>query len=145
MFMGEYHHNLDEKNRVIIPAKLRANLGERFIVTQGLEGCLFVYPLKEWEKITKKLNSLPFTKKDARTFSRFFISGATECVFDKMGRINIASPLIKYADLQKELVIIGVNDRIELWSKDRWDKYLDENSSSFETIAENLFLGDENA
>ncbi len=145
MFMGEFHHNLDEKNRVIIPAKLRANLGERFIITQGLEGCLFVYPLKEWDKITKKLNGLPFTKKDARTFSRFFISGATECIFDKMGRVNIPYPLIKYANLKRELIIIGVNDRIELWSKERWEKYLDENSSTFETIAENLFLGDEDA
>lgn len=144
MFMGEYHHNLDDKGRVIIPSKFRDNLGETFIVTQGLEKCLFVYSLDDWKKITNKLNKLPFTKKDARTFARLFISGATECVLDRQGRINITSPLVSYAGLNKELVIIGVNDRIEIWSKERWDAYLLANEDSFADIAENLFEGDNN-
>lgn len=143
MFMGEYHHSIDDKGRVIIPSKLRDKLGTKFVVTQGLEKCLFVYPMDEWNKITSNLNQLPFTKKDARVFSRIFISGATECEFDRQGRINITSPLVSYADLNKELVIIGVNDRIEIWSKERWDAFLDENADKFEGIAENLF--DQNA
>ena len=93
MLIGEYHHNIDEKGRLIIPAKFREDIGEKFIVTRGLDGCLFVYSLVEWEKIVSKLKLLPFTKKDARTFMRFFLSGATECEFDKQGRINLVNSL----------------------------------------------------
>ena len=143
MFMGEYHHNIDDKGRVIIPSKFRKELGEKFIVTQGLEKCLFVYSLDEWKKITSKLNQLPFTKKDARVFTRIFISGATECEFDKQGRINITSPLVSYAGFAKELVIIGVNDRLEIWSKERWDNFIEENEDNFANIAENLFSGED--
>ena len=92
MFMGEYHHNIDDKNRLIIPAKFREELGDEFIVTRGIENCLFVYPKNNWQKIVEKLGSLPFTKKDARSFNRFFLSGATNAEFDKQGRINITSP-----------------------------------------------------
>jgi len=137
--MGEYHHNIDEKNRLIIPSKFRYELGEKFIVTRGLDGCLFVYPLNEWDKITNQLNTLPFTKKDARAFSRFFLSGATECEFDRQGRINIPTPLISYASLKKECVIIGVNDRLEIWSKDLWEKFFNDNEEALSDIAENLF------
>ena len=101
MLMGEYHHNIDEKGRLTLPSKFRDDLGEEFVVTRGFEGSLFVYPQKEWEKISARLNSLPFTKKNARDFKRFFLSGATATVFDKQGRINITSPLISYADLIK--------------------------------------------
>jgi len=139
MLMGEYHHNIDEKNRLIIPSKFRYELGEKFIVTRGLDGCLFVYPLNEWDKITNQLNTLPFTKKDARAFSRFFLSGATECEFDRQGRINIPTPLISYASLKKECVIIGVNDRLEIWSKDLWEKFFNDNEEALSDIAENLF------
>jgi len=139
MLMGEYHHNIDEKNRLIIPSKFRYELGEKFIVTRGLDGCLFVYPLNEWDKITNQLNTLPFTKKDARAFSRFFLSGATECEFDRQGRINIPTPLISYASLKKECVIIGVNDRLEIWSKDLWEKFFNDNEEALSNIAENLF------
>ena len=139
MLMGEYHHNIDEKNRLIIPSKFRYELGSNFIVTRGLDGCLFVYPLNEWDKITNQLNTLSFTKKDARAFSRFFLSGATECEFDRQGRINIPTPLISYASLKKECVIIGVNDRLEIWSKDLWEKFFNDNEEALSDIAENLF------
>jgi len=137
--MGEYHHNIDEKNRLIIPSKFRYELGEKFIITRGLDGCLFVYPLTEWDKITEKLNSLPFTKKDARAFNRFFLSGATECEFDRQGRVNISSPLVTYANLEKECVIIGVNDRLEIWSKNNWEKFFNDKQDDLSDIAENLF------
>ena len=139
MFMGEYHHSIDEKGRMIIPSKFRNELGESFIVTRGLENCLFVYSLIEWEKIVSKLKELPFTKKDARNFTRFFLSGATVVEFDKQGRVNLSSPLIHYASLEKECVIVGVNDRLEIWAKDAWEKFFDENSNHLSDIAENLF------
>ena len=141
MFMGEYHHNLDEKNRIVIPTKYRFELGDKFVITRGLEKCLYIYPLKEWDKIVEKLKSLPFTKKDARTFSRAFFSGASICEFDKSGRINITSPLVSYADLKKECVIIGVNDRIELWDKKLFENFMDEKALELEDIAEHLFEG----
>ena len=94
MFMGEYHHTIDEKGRIIIPSKFRNELGESFVVTRGIENCLFIYSLPEWQKIVTKLKSLPFTKKDARNFTRFFLSGATTVEFDKQGIINISSPLL---------------------------------------------------
>ena len=139
MLMGEYHHNIDDKGRLILPSKFREDLGEEFVVTRGLEECLFVYPKNEWQKITDKLKSLPFTKKDARSFMRFFLSGATATVFDKQGRINITSLLISYADLKKECVIIGVGDRLEIWSKEKWDAFYDNNIEDLSDIAENLF------
>ena len=139
MLMGEYHHNIDDKGRLILPSKFREDLGEEFVVTRGLEECLFVYPKSEWQKITDQLKSLPFTKKDARSFMRFFLSGATATVFDKQGRINITSLLISYADLKKECVIIGVGDRLEIWSKEKWDAFYNNNKEDLSDIAENLF------
>ena len=139
MLIGEYHHNIDEKGRIILPAKFREDLGEEFFVTRGLEECLFVYPKVEWDKITKKLKSLPFTKKDARSFTRFFLSGATATVFDKQGRINITSPLISYAGLKKECVIVGVGDRLEIWDMDKWNNFYDTNKEEMSNIAEDLF------
>lgn len=139
MFMGEYHHNIDDKGRLIIPSKFRKELGEKFIVTRGLDGCLFVYPESEWNEIVLKLKKLPFTKKDARSFMRFFLSGATVCEFDKQGRINITSPLATYADLTKECVIIGVSDRLEIWSKTNWEQFFKANEESLSDIAEDLF------
>ena len=138
MFMGEYHYSIDEKGRLTIPAKLRYELGENFIVTRGLDGCLFVYPKSEWENIIQKYRELPNTK-DARNFMRFFLSGATVCEFDKQGRINISAPLTKYAELKKDCVIIGVNDRLEVWSKERWESFIDTNEDSLSDIAEKLF------
>jgi len=139
MFMGEFHHNIDEKGRLVIPNKFRLELGERFIITRGLEKCLYAYSISEWNNIVSKLKQLPFTKKDARTFIRSFFSGAAECEFDRQGRINITSPLVSYADLTKECVIIGANDRLEIWGKANWDNFFNENSEKLEDIAENLF------
>ena len=141
MLMGEYHHNIDEKNRLIIPSKFRFDLGEKFVITRGLEKCLFVYSLSEWESIVSKLRTLPFTKKDSRDFIRFFLSGATECVLDKTGRVCITSPLVHYAGLSHECVIIGANDRLEIWDKNNWDNFFQTNEENFANIAENLFEG----
>ena len=143
MFMGEYHHNIDEKGRLIIPAKFRDELGFKFVVTRGLEKCLYVYSETEWNNIVAKLKTLPFTKKDVRTFIRSFFSGATECEFDRQGRINITSPLVSYADITKECVIIGANDRLEIWSEEGWNNFFEENADKISDIAENLFIGED--
>ena len=139
MFMGEYHHNIDEKGRIVIPTKFREILADSFIITRGIEKCLYVYAKKDWDKLVDKLNTLPFTKKDARNFIRSFFSGATECEFDRQGRTCIASPLIIYAGLTKECVIIGANDRIEIWDAAAWNTLLNENEEKLSDIAENLF------
>lgn len=139
MLMGEFHHAIDDKNRLIIPSKLREEMGNSIVVTRGLEGCLFAYTLVEWNNIMTKLKSLSFTKKDARSFSRFFLSGATTLEFDKQGRINIASPLVTYADLNKNCVIVGVNDRLEIWSEERWNNFITTNEEDLSDIAEHLF------
>ena len=139
MFIGEYHHTIDEKGRIIIPAKFRDELGNTFIITRGIENCLFVYSEENWAKITNKLNSLPFTKKDARTFNRFFMSGATNVELDKQGRVNISKPLIDYATLLKDCVIIGTGDRLEVWSQESWESFFDSTKDSMSDIAENLF------
>ncbi len=138
MFMGEYHHNIDEKGRLIIPSKIRYELGENFVITRGLDNCLFIYPKDEWNNIINKYKELPNTK-DARNFMRFFLSGASNLEFDKQGRINIPSPLIIYADLTKECVVIGVNDRLEVWSKERWENFTLENEDNLSDIADKLF------
>ena len=139
MFMGEYHHSIDDKKRLIIPAKFREQLGDEFIITRGIENCLFAYPIKNWEKIFQKLETLPFTKKDARQFIRFFLSGATTVEFDKQGRVNIAQPLIDYAKIQKDCVIIGTSDRLEIWSSEAWDEFFNSTKDNMSDIAENLF------
>ena len=145
MLIGEYRHNIDDKGRIIIPSKFREEIGMKFVVTRGLDGCLFVYSMDNWNKIVSKLQTLPFTKKDARTFMRFFLSGATVCEFDKQGRINLSNSLIEYAGIQKECTIIGVNDRLEIWASEKLDAIMEENTLNFSTIAENLFEGDFNA
>ena len=139
MFIGEYHHTIDEKGRIIIPVKFREELGNNFIITRGIENCLFIYSEENWAKITDKLNSLPFTKKDARTFNRFFMSGATNVELDKQGRVNISKPLIDYASLIKDCVIIGTGDRLEVWSQESWESFFDSTKDSMSDIAENLF------
>ncbi len=139
MLMGEYHHTLDDKGRLVIPTKFREELGSEFIIARGIEKCIYAYSKTEWDKLVAKLNTLPFTKKDARTFNRSFFSGAAICDFDKSGRINITSPLVSYAGLTKDCVIIGVNDRLEIWSEEEFNKFLSDNSANLESIAENLF------
>lgn len=138
LLMGEYHHTIDEKGRITIPSKVRYDLGESFVVTRGLDRCLYVYPKKEWETIITKYQKLPNTK-DARNFMRFFLSGATTCEFDKQGRINIQAPLIHYAELKKDCVIVGVSDHLEIWSQELWQQLLDENEENFSVMADSLF------
>ena len=139
MFIGEYHHSIDDKGRLIIPSKFREELGEKFIITRVIENCLFAYSEESWNKIVNKLETLPFTKKDARQFVRFFLSGASEAEFDKQGRINVTSPLVTYANIKKECVVIGAGERIEIWSKESWDDFFTSAKDSMSDIAENLF------
>lgn len=145
MLMGEYSHNIDDKNRLIIPSKLRNELGSEAIITRGLDKCLFIYSKKEWEKITSDISSLPFTKSTARAFTRLLLSGASTTLFDKQGRINIPTSLINYAGIKKDCVIIGVNERIEVWDKEAYDTYIEANIDNFSEIAEDLFGGGTNA
>ncbi len=139
MFMGEFHHSIDEKGRLIIPSKLRDDLSDEFIITRGIENCLFVYPKDRWSKIINKLESLSFTKKNARNFTRFFLSGATTFEFDKQGRVNLTSTLLDYAEIKKECVIVGVADRLEIWSLENWNHFFEVHSEQMSDIADDLF------
>ncbi|MEK4485016.1 division/cell wall cluster transcriptional repressor MraZ [Psychrobacillus sp. FSL H8-0484] len=138
MFMGEYQHNVDAKGRLIIPSKFREHLEDYFVLTRGLDNCLFGYPMNEWRKLEEKLKELPVTKKDARAFTRFFFSGATEVEIDKQGRINIPNNLRSYAKMDKECIVLGVSNRLEIWAKEAWENYFEESEDSFNDIAENM-------
>lgn len=140
MFIGEYEHSIDAKGRLIMPAKLREDIGEKFVVTKGLDGCLFAYSQEEWKNFEEKLKSLPLTNKNARDFVRFFLAGATECEIDKQGRFLISGNLRQYATLEKEAVIIGVATRIEIWNKDKWKEYSSDENISADEIAENMTM-----
>ena len=120
MFMGEYNHTMDTKGRIIVPAKFRETLGEEFVVTLGLDGCLFVYPDEEWQNFVSELKNLPGSK-EARQLQRYFMAGAASCEVDKQGRILIPSKLRQQAGLEKEVVFVGVLSKIEIWSKERWE------------------------
>lgn len=136
MFMGEYNHTVDAKGRLIVPSKFREQLGDEFVVTKGLDGCLFVYPNDEWSNIEEKFRNIPLTTKDARKFSRFFFAGAASCEVDKQGRILIPPTLREFAEIQKDVVSVGVLNRIEIWSKERW---LDTNTyEDMDEIAEHM-------
>ena len=139
MFTGEYRHSLDVKKRLIIPSRIREEMGEKIVITRGLDGCLFGYQLSVWQKILEKLNSLPFTKKDARNFTRFMTSGAITLEFDKQGRIIIPSYLLDYADIKKNVIIVGVLNRIEIWDASKWESFMQENVDCLSDISENLF------
>lgn len=138
MFMGEYQHNIDAKGRLIIPSKFREHILQGFVVTRGMDGCLFGYPLAEWQKLEEKLKKLPLTKRDNRAFTRFFFSGATEIELDKTGRINIPKNLLDYAKIDKECVILGVSNRVEIWDHSTWNAYYEKSEEDFNNIAENL-------
>jgi len=129
-----------DKGRVIMPAKLRIDIGERFIITKGLDSCLFVFSQAEWSNFETKLKELPLTNKNARDFVRFFLSGATECEIDKQGRFLIATNLREYANIKKEVTIIGVGTRIEIWDKCKWEEYNNSESISADEIAENMTM-----
>ena len=140
LFIGEYEHSVDAKGRVIMPAKLREDIGEKFIVTKGLDGCLFAYSITEWTNFEEKLKTLPLTNKNARDFVRFFLSGAVECEIDKQGRFLIPGNLRTYATLEKDIIIIGVGTRIEIWNKEEWTKYSSDENISADEIAENMTM-----
>jgi MraZ protein len=138
MFMGEFQHTIDVKGRLIVPSKFREGLGDRFVATKGLDNCLFVYPMEEWRQLEIKLKSLPFTKADARAFARFFFSGATECEVDKQGRILLPANLREYARLEKDVVVLGVSSRVEVWSREEWNNYSSKAEATYEEIAEKI-------
>ena len=129
MFMGEYNHTLDTKGRLIIPSKFRETLGEKFVVTKGLDGCLFVYDNVGWTAFEEKLQAMPISRKDTRMFVRHFLAGAAEVEVDKQGRILIPGSLRTYANLEKEVALVGVGSRVEIWNREAW-----ENASSDEGI-----------
>ncbi len=136
-FCGEYQHTIDLKGRVIVPSKLREGLGEKFIVTKGFDKCLFVFSLEGWEKFLESLKGLPMSNTDARTFMRFFFAGACECTVDKQGRILLPQNLREYGELEKEICVIGVATRVEIWDKKKWEKYNIDNVD-LDSIAENM-------
>lgn len=138
MFMGEYNHSIDTKGRLIVPAKFRDVLGDSFVVTKGLDGCLFVYPDSEWNVFEEKLKTLPLTNKNARQFTRFFLAGAASCEVDKQGRILIPQVLREFAGLEKDVVLVGVGTRIEIWSKEQWDESINGYDADMDDVAENM-------
>lgn len=136
MFMGEYSHSIDAKGRLIIPSKFRELLGDEFVLTKGLDGCLSIYPIDEWNAFEEKLKALPLTNKNARTFSRFFVAGATSCELDRQGRILIPATLREFAGLDKDVVLTGNITRIEIWSKKKWEE--NSNYDDMDAIAEGM-------
>jgi len=138
MFIGEFNHTVDAKGRINIPVKFREQLNETFYLTKGLDNCLFVFPEEEWRAFEAKLKSLPLTSKQARAFTRIFFGGATECAFDKQGRITVPQPLREYAVLEKDVKVIGVGTRVEVWSKETWEDYNDPENISYDEIAEQM-------
>ena len=140
MLIGEYEHSLDAKGRLIMPAKLREDIGEKFIITKGLDGCLFAFSIAEWKIFEEKLRSLPISNKDARKFSRFFFAGAIDCEIDKQGRFLISSNLREFAELEKDVIIVGMDSRLEIWSKEKWIKF-DEDISADEIAEKMEMLG----
>lgn len=138
MFLGEYQHTIDEKGRIIIPAKFREALGSSFIITRGLDNCLFVYPREEWNQLEQRLKSLPSMAANARAFARLLFSGACECEWDKQGRVNVPGHLREYARLEKDCTVIGVSTRVEIWDKAAWEEYSRKSQDSFNEIAEKL-------
>lgn len=138
MLTGEFNHSIDTKGRLIIPSKLRESLGEHFVITKGMDGCLFLYPDNEWEAFEEKLRTLPLTNKKARDFKRFFLGSATEGELDKQGRVLISSSLRSYANLEKEVVLAGLLDKVEIWSKDAWETRTAEVEENIEDIANDM-------
>ncbi|MFO7951209.1 MAG: division/cell wall cluster transcriptional repressor MraZ [Bacillota bacterium] len=138
MFTGEYHHTLDGKGRVIIPSRLREGLGDRFVITRGLDHCLFVYPNSEWVRLEQKMKELSFTKRDSRAFVRLFFSGAMEVEADRQGRVLIPPNLREYAGIEKDIMFIGVSNRVEIWNETAWKEYFDHADENYEELAEKL-------
>lgn len=138
MLLGEFNHTIDEKSRLIVPAKFRDDLGSTFIVTKGFDICLSVFSISEWQNFETKLKTLPLSNENARKFVRYFTAGATECQVDKQGRILIPQNLKDYAGLKKEIVFTGVSTRAEIWDKEKWEKYTSEDSIDLNEIASHM-------
>jgi MraZ protein len=138
MFIGEYQNSIDSKGRIIVPSKFRDQLGSKFILTKGLDNCLYIYPMEEWSRFEDKLGSLPVSNKDARAFVRYFFSSAVECEVDKQGRLTIPQNLREHAKIDKELVTIGVLSKIEIWSKQEWDNYNEGSNLGPDDIADKM-------
>ncbi len=138
MFIGEYQHSIDAKGRIIVPSKFREELGYKFILTKGLDNCLFIYSMEEWTKFQERLSTLPMASKEARTFVRYFFSGAVECEIDKQGRLTIPQNLREHAKIDKEVVTIGVMSRVEVWSKQQWEEYNGDANLGYDEIAEKM-------
>lgn len=138
MLMGEYEHSLDDKGRVTIPSRLRDDLQTHFVITKGLDGCLFLYPMEEWGKMEERLKSLPMTNANARAFARLFLAGAQDVEVDKQFRVVIPPRLREHAGIEKEVVLVGVSTRVELWARERWEGYQAEAQTSYEEIAEKM-------
>ena len=138
MFMGEYSHTIDAKGRIIVPVKFRESLGDNFVVTKGLDNCLFVYTKEDWQKFEEKLQTLPLTNKNARQFTRFFLAGAAEMEVDKQGRILIPSVLREFAALEKDVVFVGVGSRIEIWNRAGWDESISGYDDDMDEVAANM-------
>jgi MraZ protein len=138
MLLGEYRHNVDAKGRVSVPSKFRVDLGQTFVITKGLDNCLFMYSKKEWETFENKLKELPLANTDARSFMRFFFAGAAECEVDKQGRINIPQVLRDYAGIKKDVVIVGVSTRAEIWDSSNWDAYTSSDSLNGTNVASQM-------
>lgn len=141
MLLGEFNHSIDEKGRLIIPAKLRDDLGENFVICNGLEGCLFVYSQEEWNKFVTELEALPRMSKDARIYKRYFFGSASEGTFDKQGRVLVPPPLRKSANLEKDVVLVGVQDHVEIWDKARWEDESIVSEGELDAIAERILGG----
>ena len=122
MFMGEYNHTIDAKGRLIVPSKFREQLGDNFVVTKGLDGCLFLYDQTEWTRLNEKLHNLPLNNKNARILTRHFLASADECEVDKQGRILLSAPLRSFAKIDKDVILVGVGSRIEIWSRESWEE-----------------------
>lgn len=138
MFIGEYTHTIDEKRRLAIPSKFRRALGKKAVITRGLENCLVLYPLNEWQALAEKLASLPTSRGEARSFTRLMLAGAMDTALDNLGRILIPDYLKKYAALEKNVAIIGLGNRIEVWDEKRWQEYKTKTETKVEDIAEHL-------
>ncbi len=138
MLIGEYKHTLDPKKRLSLPSKWRKELGKKLVITRGLDNCLFVYPLKEWQRISEKISQLPLGQADTRGFNRFFLSGAVEAEVDSVGRILVPDFLKDFAVLDSKVVLAGIHDRVEIWDEKKWDEYKRRIELQADALAEKL-------
>ena len=141
MLLGEYQHSLDEKGRLIIPAKFREDLGENFVITRGLDNCLFVYPLIQWRTLEEKIKELPTSQGDTRAFVRMFFSGAVEAELDKQGRVILPQHLREHARIDRDVYVIGVSTKVEIWAKEVWGEYANQAKQSYEGFAAIMNIG----